>query len=272
MGEIHRAKVAELLAQMHAARYSVGQRIEDALVEHQRACSSRVEEAAAAWRSEQEVLSHRLCACESQLSSLREKGSEAEQHVHHLARLGRAAAAWKHEALIRGLQQKARRKRAAALRKLAREGEAVENEVTRRREALNKELRSIELADTKLREDRSDEIQALKDELEQWEDRAEAAEENLRQRDILADIAPIAEGDRIRRWAEAASGVGSVNFRGAANRLRNRTLMSSLEGEESNARASGSRKLPSAASAPSLPRLRGGLQQLEDQMQRLRPV
>merc|ERR1711924_501259 len=52
---------------------------------------------------------------------------------------------------------------------------------------------------------------------EQLEDRIEAIEGRMRQEEILAktvDLVPQSEGDRIRKWAEAAGGAGSVNFLG----------------------------------------------------------
>jgi len=287
--EEHRAKVANLLAQMHSVRDSTSAQIEEALSELRSASSARVAQATSEWRSEKEVLCNQILTCKSELSSLRVEAEEARQRVRHLkrrtaaARLGRAAAAWQHELAVKGVWQKARREKASLLRKLAREREEIEKEVARHREALNREIRQAELADTRARKDRKNEFKALQDELEQLEDRIEAIEGRMRQEEILAktvDLVPQSEGDRIRKWAEAAGGAGSVNFLGAAHRLHRRALMPGLDGEDDDTarvelgggrrpRAGGYDALVigGSASAPTLPRLTGGLRQLEEQIQ-----
>lgn len=279
--ESYREKVTQLLSELRSTQNSSSWRIKEELLEYQRVSSSRLDEATSVWQREQEVLQQRVSAHEAELSSLRKEVAETKRHLSHLRRrtallrLGRAAASHRHEVRVREIQQKARREKATALRKLAREADKLEKEVADSQETLNKEVRRTEIIDKRARDASKDEIETLRDELEQCEDRIEATEQRLRQSEVLADAAQICpqleEGDRIRRCAEAASFVGSVNFRDAANRLHRQMLAPELDADNVNTRRRGAgRKLQGTASAPSLSQLRGGLQQLEDQMQGIR--
>jgi hypothetical protein len=279
--ESYRMKAAQLLSELRSTQASSSPRIKEELLQYQRASTSRVHQATLAWQSEQEVLRERLDNCEAELSSLRIECNDAKKDVSQLQRrtallrLGRAAATHKHEVRMRNLEQKARREKAIMLRKLARQAEELEKEVALRKETLNKEVRRTEIIDKRSRDAGKDEIESLRDELEQLEDRIEAMEHRLRQNEVLSEAAEICpqldEGDRVRRCAEAASFAGSVNFRNAANRLHWRALApGSADGENVIHTQTGGRKLQGSASAPCLPQLRGGLQQLESQMQNIR--
>jgi len=278
--EALRAKAAGPLAEIRDTKEAAGRRISENNAGEQRASDARVDVVSSAWHGEKEVLDQRIVVCKTKLASLHVEVDEARCHTRQLrrrtaiARLGRAAAGWRQQLGVQELQQKARRERAVGLRKLAREGEKIENEVTCRREALNKAVRLAELQDELLRKDRKAELTCLRDELRQLEDHIESVMERMRHQEILADtvaIVPIEEGDRIRKWAEAAGGAGSANFRGAAYRLHMRSLMPGLDGEDVARNDAGS-KLRGASSAPSLPSLRGGLQGLDDRIQGCRRV
>lgn len=276
--EALRATAAGLLAEIRDTKESAGRRISENIAGEQRASDARMGVASSTWHCEKEVLDQRVAVCKTKLASLHTEVDEARCHARRLkrrtaiARLGRAAACWRHEHCVQELQQKARRERAVGLRKLAREGEKIENEVTCRREALNKAVRLAELEDEMLRKDRKAEITSLRDELGQLEDHIESVMERMRHQEILSDtvaIVPIEEGDRIRKWAEANA--GSSNFRGAAHRLHMRSLMPGLDGDDIARNDAGS-KLRGTSSAPSLPSLRGGLQGLDDRIQGCRRV
>lgn len=278
--EAFRAKAAGLLAEIRFTKESTGRRISEVIAGEQRASDALVEVARSEWHCEKEVLDQQLDACKTKLASLHVEVKEARCHSRRLrrrtaiARLGRAASGWQHELGLQELQQKTRREKAVGLRKLAREGEKIDNEVTCRREALNKAVRLAKLKDEMLRKDRKAEMKCLRDELRQLEDHIESVEERMKHQEILADtvaIVPIEEGDRIRKWAEAASGAGSANFRGAAHRLHMRSLTPGLDGEDVARNDVGS-KLRGTSSTPSLPSLRGGLQGLDDRIQGCRRV
>jgi len=285
--EAFRTKAAGLLAEIRMTKESTGRRISEVIAEEQTVSAARMEKASSEWHCEREALQHRFLASKTELASLCFQADEARCHTRRLrrrtavVRLGRAVGTWRHELCVRELRHKARRERAAGLRKLTREGEEIENQVTHRREALNKAVRLAELEDEVVRKDGKAEIKGLRDELEQLEERIESVEERMKQQEILAEavaIVPIEEGDRIRKWAEAASGAGSANFRGATHRLQRRSLMAGLDGEDvvrNEVRKDGEdvlryavKKLRGSSSCPSsLPSLRGGLQGLEDRIQ-----
>lgn len=274
--ESHRSQAAELLAEIRNTQVSARRQIDDTLTELKFASNARIEAASQAWRDEQELLGRRIQECTSEVVSLQASAINARHRVGHarrrtaVARLGRAAARWKQEVCIKGMRQERRRTKAAALRKLNREQEEIDEEVTRCREALNTEIRRAEKEDKRVSEEHRGEIKGLRAELEQLEDRIEAAEERRKQKVLLAkavNVAPISEADRVKRWADAVSGVGCDSFQGAARRLRGRALAPGFgEDDEHGADASGSRRLRNTASAPSLHRLMGGLRQLEEQM------
>jgi len=274
--EAFRATAARLLAQMRATEDGTAGRIAEVIGAEQKASQARMDKASSEWHCEKQVLDERILACEAQLPCLHGELEEARSRARRLrrrtacVRLGRAAAAWRHELSVRELKHKARRARAAGLRKMKREGEAMAQEVIRRREALNKAVRLAELEDGVVQKDSKAEMKCLRDELEQLEDHIESVEERMRHQEILADtvaIVPLEEGDRIRKWAEVASSAGSANFREAKHRLHNRSLMLGLHGEQNVVRRDIGGKLRGSSSTPSLPSLRGGLQGLEDRIQ-----
>jgi len=271
----HRAQASDLLAQTREARVCIGSRIDAAAAEYQRESHARLAEANSEWSREREVLDLQISTCQAAIAAHWAEDDEVRLRVCRLrrrtavARIGRAGAAWKHETFVQAQRQKVRCARAVGLRKLNREKEKQTKEVNAQREALNKEVRRAEQEDENLRQDRAGEIKDLRDQVELLEDRIECVEERMKQKEILADavdIVPISEGERMRRWAEAASCAGK--FKNASQRLQMRSHVPGLGVEEDNSwlNLRKTQQGSGSSSSPSLPQIQGGLRQLEAQM------
>jgi DNA repair exonuclease SbcCD ATPase subunit len=264
--EAVRSEAAELMQQMSDVRGSTGARIKDALGKERAAREASIEETRSEWVAEKKSLDDRLTQAAAELGLIQSKSSEAAQHVSHLrkrmaaARFGRAAAEWKHRCRVKAMRDKWRRAKAAGLRKLGAEREELDDEVTRRREALNQNIRQTQANDSKIRDAFKAEHEDLKSELQQLEQRIVAAEERKRQKVQLAEVVKIeqiSEGERIRRWAEAMSGMGSSSFASASRRLGVRNLVPGLGGHTDEEEQASQRRAG---------RLEGGMLQLEEQM------
>lgn len=284
--DAYRLRAGTILAETRKAKETIGERITEGLAEDRRCSMERMAKVHAEWNAEKEALEAGILGREDETKSTLEQVAELEQRSKQLrrrtaiARFGRAAAAYQQDLCLRSLQQDVRRERALGLRKLAREKEELDEEITSKREILNKAVRYEELEDERERKDNKKELKTLRDELEDLEDRIESLEERMKQKDILAESAavappPLEEGERVRKWAEAAGSTGSANYKGATQRLQMRAANSVDEQETKQVQfvkntPAGwklSPEVPKSASAPTLPSIHGALQGLQERLQ-----
>jgi len=226
--EALRLEAADLLAAIRTVPSSTTMRVQEAVAALEAESAAREGAAAAERQCEREAIDRYRLLAEARLAELHdatESSRVLERRVRRriaVARLGRAASAWRHQRSVAEMRDRARRSHAAEVRRLSREDEEAEGELQRRRASLREDLRKQALVDAKAREDRAAVLDDLRSQVSLLRERLAAAEERTRQRAVLAEIVVVerlSESEKARRRAEALSGAGNAAFAQAARRL-----------------------------------------------------
>jgi len=251
------AKVLELRQRL-AQQPNPQELAAEAVAEVERDTKQRREATAMQWQVKQEAMCKNLQAAEAHLACLQDTKAQRLEELFKwrrrmaLLRIGRAANSWKKHCQDAREQQQAEAQLLRLRKRLSRKQGHLDEEVALKAMELKKELEKEAAAIDLCQEEREEDLEQLKDEVNELKDRTAKAKELLRQHTQLNQALGMcparSASQRIRRLAEACA------------------ITESQEAAKNARRRDFSEATSSASRGPS--RIQGQLREVEEDIQR----